>query len=89
MDGASPTGGSQFCMGLRFCLFYFIMVLIFHSESVKAEDIQKISERMLSKRPCVAAVGDLSRFQNYDDIERAVLKRGTLKSSGRYFFNRF
>ena len=59
------------------------------AEAVTAEDIKNISEKMLAKKPCIAAIGELSRLPNYEDIERAIMSRGTLKSSGRFFFNRF
>eukprot|EP00794_Sanderia_malayensis_P015903 gene15903-17503_t len=58
-------------------------------EAVTASDLKGIAEKMLLTRPSVAAIGNLAQLPKYDDIERAILRRGTLKSSGKFFFNKF
>jgi len=53
-------------------------------EAVTAADLRRISEKMLSTKPSVAAIGNLDRFPGYGDVEKGLLKRQ--KGIGRYIF---
>ena len=51
-------------------------------EQVSAEDLRRISEKMLSCKPSVAAIGNLTRFPNYSEVEKGLYKRS--QGIGRY-----
>ncbi|OZC05001.1 hypothetical protein X798_08029 [Onchocerca flexuosa] len=52
------------------------------------EDIKRIAERMLSKRPSVVGYGDIKNIPRYEIIDKCVAKRqlGDLKSKGFFHF---
>ena len=53
-------------------------------EAIKAEDLHRVSQKMLSSKPSVAAIGNLERFPGYEGVERGLYK--SPKSFGRYLF---
>ncbi|CAN0247784.1 unnamed protein product [Lampetra planeri] len=55
-------------------------------EAVTAQDVQRVARRMLSGKPAVAALGDLSELPPYEHIQQALAsKDGRLPYSFRLF----
>merc|ERR1712168_329148 len=52
-------------------------------EAVTAVDLKRISEKMLLTKPSVAAIGNLSKFPGYEEVEKSLYKRS------RYFGQSF
>ena len=62
------------------CLSYIF------TESVKLEDIRRVSEKMLSTKPSVAAFGNLAALPDMNDIQFAFMdKKGMFSKAMRLF----
>ena len=56
-------------------------------DAVTIDDLKRISERMLTSKPSVAAIGNLVHLPSYDDVVKNLSKPSN-KSFGRYLFSR-
>ena len=52
---------------------------------IKAEDINRIAEKMLASKPSVAAIGNLDNLPDYHDIELGILDKNGKMPSRRQF----
>lgn len=48
--------------------------LLEHIENVQNEDIRRVASQLLQSPPSLAGFGDLSRLQNYDDLQNTIAK---------------
>lgn len=53
-------------------------------ESVTADDLKRVSEKMLSTKPSVAAIGNLTHLPSYKEVEKNLTKSNA--GFGRYLF---
>ncbi len=56
-------------------------------EAVTAEDLRRISERMLQSKPAVAAIGSLQGLPGLQEIEALLLNQGGATSATKRLFN--
>lgn len=56
------------------------------SESVTIKDMERISARLLTSKPALAAYGDLSKLPSFQDVEKALVNDGKLSPSRFFLF---
>lgn len=60
--------------------YYFV------PDAVTSNDLLRISERMLSKRPSIVGYGDLKKFPDYKRFYEVFAKRSVSEMKKRSFF---
>lgn len=60
------------------------MTFILFLESVTTDDLKRVSEKMLSTKPSVAAIGNLTHLPSYKEVEKNLTKSNA--GFGRYLF---
>ncbi|XP_028410998.1 mitochondrial-processing peptidase subunit alpha-like [Dendronephthya gigantea] len=55
-------------------------------ESVTIKDMERISERLLTSKPALAAYGDLNKLPSFKDVEKALVNDGKLSPSRFFLF---